>query len=112
MIELKCRYVISVPGFNVLRSAGKEARGGVAILISNVIWHYVRDVDARGDQVWFRLTCVPDWKFGACYVPPADSPYFSPQCFGDIQEQLLLNDKIFLIGDLNSRMSNLSMFDV
>ena len=80
-------------------------------MISNSIWHYVRDVDARGDQVWFRLACVPDWKFGACYVPPADSPYFSPQCFGDIQEQLFLNDKIFLIGDLNSRMSNLSMFD-
>ena len=35
LIELKCRYVISVPGFNVLRSAGKEARGGVAVLISN-----------------------------------------------------------------------------
>ena len=111
LIELKCSYVLSVPGFNMIRSAEREMRGGVAVLVSNEIWHFVCDVDSRRDQVWFRLSCVPEWKFGACYVPPADSLYFSPQSFSDVQEQASSNDKVLLIGDFNGRMPNLSMFD-
>ena len=83
----------------------------VAVLISNAIWRYVRDVDTRRDQVWFRLDCVPNWKLGACYVPPVDSLYFSPQSFADIQEQASSNDRMLLLGDFNSRMSNLHVFN-
>ena len=111
LIELKCSYVFAVPGFNVIRSAERESRGAVAVLISSVLWRHVRDVDTRRDQVWFRLDIVPDWRFGACYVPPADSLYFSPQSFADVQEQSSANDRMLVIGDFNSRMPNLSVFD-
>ena len=40
LIEIKCSYALSVPGFNVIRSAEREMRGGVAVLISNAIWRY------------------------------------------------------------------------
>ena len=103
--------MLSVPGFNLIRSAEKEMRGGVAVLISNEMWRFVRDVDTRRDQVWLRIEFAPEWKFGACYVPPADSLFFSRQSFADIQDQASSKDKICVIGDFSSRIPNLCQFD-
>ena len=44
-------------------------------------------------------------------MPPADSLYFNHQSFSDVQDQASSSDKVFIIGDFNSRMPNLSTFD-
>lgn len=108
LVELKSGYVFSVPGFEVLRSSNHELRGGVAVLVKCSLWTEVFNVQLLHDQVWFKLSFMPDVVIGACYIPPADSPYFSPTSFSDIQNQILENDsKAVVIGDFNSRMSSL-----
>ena len=108
LIELKCSYVFSVPGFTVMRSDDRSQRGGVGVLVKHKLMPSVFDVQLLNDQVWFRLSFMPNVKFCACYIPPADSLYFSPTSFSDIQCQALENEgKIILIGDVNSRMGDL-----
>ena len=44
----------------------------------------------------------------ALCIPPADSTYFNPASFGDIQSLVLDSDnRAIVIGDFNSRMSSL-----
>ena len=51
---------------------------------------------------------MPDVRIGACYIPPADSPFFDPASFGDLQSQILESgNKVIMIGDFNSRISSL-----
>ncbi len=49
---------------------------------------------------------MPGFKFGTRYVPPYDSPYYSPQSFSDIQEQLVTEGNIVILGDLKAHMPN------
>ena len=109
LVEVKCNYCFSVPGFEVLRSSNHGMRGGVAVLVKNNLWRFVFDVQSLKDQVWFKLSFMPDVRIGGCYIPPADSPYFNPASFGDMQSQIVdpSNDRIVAIGDFNSRMSSL-----
>ena len=110
--ELKSSYVFSVPGYTVLRSCDRGLRGGVGVLVKHKLMSSVFDVQLLSDQVWFRLSFMSDVKFCACYVPPADSPYFNPTSFSDIQSQVVGSEsKIVLIGDINSRMGNLNRLD-
>ena len=63
------------------------------------------------DQVWFKLSIFPEYFFGACYIPPRDSPFFSPESFSTIQENIMdFDGKLVLLGDLNSRISDLNIF--
>ena len=108
LLEVKCSYAFSVPGFEVLRSNNRGMRGGVAVLVKACLWPSVFDAQSRHDQVWFRLSFMSDVLIGACYIPPADSPYFSPASFSDIQDQVVDSDnRVIALGDLNSRMSSL-----
>ena len=108
LLELKCGYAFSVPGFSVLRSSNRGLRGGVAVLVRNWLWSSVFDVQSLHDQVWLRVSFLPNVHIGACYVPPADSPYFNPSSFSDIQEQILNSgNRVVIIGDFNSRMPTL-----
>ncbi len=55
---------------------------------------------------------MPYYRFGACYITPPDSPYFSHQSFSDIQEQIsATDDKVIILGDMNSRIPNLNTFN-
>ena len=108
LVEIKCSYVFSVPGFEVIRSAEPMTRGGVAVLIKHNLWSSVYCNQAAQGQVWFNLSCMPDVRIGACYIPPADSPYFDPASFSDLQSQILESgNRVIMIGDFNSRMSSL-----
>ena len=108
LIEVKCSYAFSVAGFGVLRSSNRGMRGGVAVLVKNNLWRSVFDVQSLHDQVWFKLSYMPDVRIGACYIPPADSPYFSHSSFGEVQSQILGGDNnVIAIGDFNSRMPSL-----
>ena len=92
LIEIKCCYAFSVPGFEVLRSSNRALRGGIAVLVKGYLWPDVYEVQSLCDQVWFKLSFLPDVRIGACYIPPSDSPYFSPASFSDVQEQVIDSD--------------------
>lgn len=80
----------------------------MAVLVRNRLWSSVFDIQLLYDQVWLKLSCLPDVCIGACYIPPADSPYFNPSSFSDLQEQILdSGNRVMIIGDFNSRMPTL-----
>ena len=114
--ELKCEYPFSVAGFRCIRSkivTGDSKRGGVAVLVKDTLWCYLYSVNAYRDQIWFKLSIFPEYLFGSCYIPPRDSPFFSPESFSVIQENIFgSTNKIVLIGDFNSRMRDLTVFNL
>ena len=109
--ELKCCYPFSIPGYVCIRSIlvkGGEMRGGVAVLFRSHIWQFVYGIQQEYDQVWFRLKNTPNFIYGAIYIPPRDSPYFSTDSFAQIQSRCVQKDsKVLIMGDLNSRINNL-----
>ena len=112
--ELKCVFAFKIPGFYSVRSKcipKESGRGGVVVLIKNYLWPCVIDMDARKDQLWFKLSCVPQTVFGAVYVSPSDSPYFTPQAFANIQEKGYEGNKVIIIGDFNARLGSLAHFN-
>ena len=47
--------------------------------------------------------------FGACFIPPSDSPYFSLDSFASIQGKVLENNginKYVIMGDCNARFGD------
>ena len=113
--EVKCTYPFALQGFYCIRSLhvpGEENRGGTAVLVRNYLWPKVYDVQCLRDQVWFRLDNIKDLLFGAIYIPPRDSPYFSLDSFSCIHEMARKCDgKVLMMGDFNARMDNLSVFN-
>jgi hypothetical protein len=83
----------------------------VAVFISNELWESVSDIDTRKDQVWFSVDYFPGVNFGAVYIPPVDSPYYSEQSFADISEKSADGKDLVIIGDLNARLGILSDLD-
>ena len=83
-------------------------RGGTTVLLRNVLSQEVIYVDTSvPDQVWLQLRIMPKVVFGACYIPPSDSPYFSHREFAFVQERLVGNvtdNRYLIIGDLNARL--------
>ena len=111
--ELKHGYTFSLTGFTVFRSkviSGEEHRGGVALCIRNNLCTYVYSVESLIDQVWIKTSLFPDTLLGACYIPPSDSPFFTPDAYAQIQERCINNNGI-VIGDLNCRIPKLSTFN-
>ena len=115
LCELKCDYPFSIAGFKCIRSSsipGEELRGGVAVLFKHHVWDKVYKVKRYKDQVWFSLSCARYFRFGAVYIAPSDSPYFSMDSFACIQEECVVySNKCLVIGDLNARLPDLSLFD-
>ena len=109
--EVKSSMHISIPGYVPFKSkhvSGAAAqRGGTVVLVRNYLSRQVYNIDNNIiDQVWFQIQCVPNTMFGFCYVPPADSQYFSHQSFVALHEKMLNykgNTKFCIIGDLNAR---------
>ena len=114
LCELKCNYSFSIAGFKCVRSspvAGEELRGGVAVLFKHAVWNYVHNVKCYKDQVWFSLSCVSYIRFGAVYIAPSDSPYFTMESFAYLQEECTsYPNKCLAIGDINARMPDLDIF--
>ena len=92
--------------------AGEENRGGIAVLFKDNLWIHAYDIKLFKDQIWFKLDNVINFLFGAIYIPPRDSPYFSYDSFAHIHEIALdPNISVVMIGDFNARINNLAMFD-
>lgn len=114
LFETKFEESFSVPGFIVKRSVptkSKVPRGGTAVLVKHSLAKYVYQVEERNDQVWFKTQLLPNCTIGACYVAPADSPYFSYNSFADIQEQCLSSESVLILADLNARIPDLDQFN-
>ena len=111
--EIKHAYVFALPGFNMIRSSvveGEEHRGGVALFYRHDLAQHLHHIERSVDQVWFQLTFMPDTWWGACYIPPRDSPFFRNDSFSRIQEYCA-KGKVIIMGDLNSRLPNLTVFN-
>ena len=80
-------------------------RSGTALLVKHNIAEFIYDIDRSvNDQIWFRLSFVPNVIFGGCYIPPSDSSYYDEQCFSNILGRRLEHPErdCILFGDLNS----------
>ncbi len=108
--EVKTNLPVFFPGYTSYVSCDIENynRGGTCVFVKNSLNSYVFDVDNNTvDQVWFKLKCVPEVLFGACYIPPSDSEYFNYANLSKIQERLKINrcnNGCFIIGDMNCRL--------
>ena len=61
--------------------------------------------DTLHDQIWIKLSFMPNCWIGGYYLPPSDSPYFSDSYFSSIQERCIDSDLQYIIlGDFNSRI--------
>ena len=113
--EVKCTYPFSMQGFKCIRSkviTGEETRGGTAVLFKNNLWEKVYDVRRLKDQIWFKLDNIKHFKFGAIYIPPRDSPFFSHDSFACIHEMITEDDfNTIILGDFNARIKDLDCFN-
>ena len=85
---------ISIPGYVSYKSkvvTGEASRrGGTIIMVKNYLSKQIYNIDtSMTDQVWLNIRCVPNVTFGFCYIPPSDSPYFTPQSFVNIHEKMV-----------------------
>ena len=105
--ELKS-VIPDIPGYKVILSRTENIeRGGAALLIKNYLVPFLIDVDlSEYDQIWFKLLIAPDVLFGACYIPPADSPYYHDSNFAFAHAKCLhAPEKTKVVfGDTNSRL--------
>jgi exonuclease III len=114
--ETKTIFPVNIPGFHSIRSQPidtERRRGGVLVLFKHHLVKHIHEVEIETDQVWFKLKCNPDLIFGACYIPPSDSPFFSKHALSSIQEKCKTSGKVAIIlGDLNARLGQLHDFSV
>ena len=107
--EVKTNSRISFPGYVSYGSGtgGGGRRGGTVVLVRRALHSAVMAVDTSvDDQVWLRLSCLQGVLLGFVYVPPHDSPYFSPTQFGAVQERIKAakpGTKFVIMGDMNTR---------
>lgn len=86
-------------------------RGGVAVLIRNKLWEQLHDLKVEKDQVWFKMQHFPDFIFGAVYIAPRDSLFFNIDSYAILQEYSQSSLNCVVLGDLNSRIANLSQLN-
>ena len=104
--EIKTNLHFNVPGYRTVLGNHKYGNhGGVAILFRNSIYNEVNMIDKScNEQIWFKLSFLPNILFGGCYIVPSDSSYFSPHFHANIQA-MCLNHKgdSVIFGDVNAR---------
>ena len=112
--EVKTSLSVSFPGFVSYRSetSGSSERGGTVVLIKNCLSNFILNVDTSiQEQVWIRFRFAPNYMFAFCYIPPADSMYYSHVSFAKIQEKLqtcTTSVECVIIGDMNTRFGTLA----
>ena len=112
--EIKTPLPVSLPGYVTFTSSvrGTPERGGTVLLIKNYLSKWIANVDTSvEDQIWLQLSIAPRCQFGFCYIPPADSQYYSHESFSAIQEKICSNythPECLFIGDMNTRFGRLA----
>ena len=107
--EVMTPLPVVFPGYVSYKSSvrGSDERGGTVLLIKNYLSKSIVSVDVGiQDQIWIQLRHAPKYLFGFCYVPPADSRYYSHDSFASVQEKLKTSEKCkeyCILGDMNAR---------
>ena len=96
-----------MPGYNCYSGENDSPhRGGCAVLIKSNLVNQIAEMDlSYADQIRIKMKCLPKVTLVGCYIPPADSPYFSLNAFASLQTLTKCHDSgsIILLGDLNTR---------
>ena len=87
----------TLPGFRIYHKVrhAKTPSGGIAIAIRNELDPYISHVSNDCDNLlWCKidknLLGVKDDVYFACvYVSPENSPYSKPECFSNIETEIL-----------------------
>lgn len=67
----------------------KEQLGATVVLVRRELSTMLLSADtSKTDHFWLPLAYMRDVLFGFVYVPPPDSPYFSPAFFGAVQGRI------------------------
>ena len=107
--EVKTSLPITLSGYKSYTSdtVGSGARGGTAVLVSNLLSESVFGVDTTsiGDEVWMQIGNIPGVLFVFFYIPPPDSQYYTLSAFSSIEENLneFMPIRYGLFGDVNAR---------
>ena len=101
-----------MPRFRTLSSwiiPGEEKRGGVAVavLFKHLVWNDAYNISVEKDH----LRSTPGFVLGAVYITPRDSLFYTQESFTIIFDQCFSGDNVLVLGDLNSRMGNLGVFE-
>ncbi len=97
------------PGYFSNKSSvrGSLERGGTVISIKNYSSKSIDSVDVGIEKlICVQLRHAPKYLFGFCYVPPADSRYYSHDYFSSVQEKLKTCEmckEYCIIGDMKAR---------
>lgn len=116
--------VLQIPGFSVFLKnrcrLSKVRSGGIALLIRDSLVKYVTVINTNCKYVsWFKMNkslfnIDEDIYFGAVYIPPEGSKYSSPDCYVEIEHELINISReckyVCLMGDFNSRIGKLNDF--
>lgn len=114
ILESKMYFELNVPGFNIYRNVSREGhhRGGVVMLVKSKLMDSVLQVDTKEEgQIWVVLSCLPALKLGGVYIPPSDSPYYSPAQYGALAGHTADKDQVIALGDFNARVAKPQLTD-
>ncbi|KAK4295004.1 hypothetical protein Pmani_032401 [Petrolisthes manimaculis] len=76
------------------------------MLVKSKLMNSVIQVDTEEEgQIWVVLSCLPTLKLGGIYIPPNDSPYYSPAQYGALAKHTTDRDKVIVLGDFNARVA-------
>jgi exonuclease III len=112
---------INIPGFvTFMRNRHKLSKirsGGIIIAVKDSTVKHVKILKTDCKFVsWFKLSksfvnTPDDIIFGVVYTPPEGSRYSSPDCFSDIEQEILnvanKSKYVYLFGDFNARAGKL-----
>jgi len=104
--EIKTLLLFNVTGYKTIMGNHKHSRhGGIAMLIRNCLFNSICHVDKScDDQLWFKLSFLPDVLFGGCYILPSDSIHYTDHSIANIQAKCFSSkEKCIIFGDINAR---------
>ena len=85
--------------------------GGVLVAVKHFLTPYISLIKRTSDYIWCKLDKTffhleKDILLCSCYIPPKDSPYFDPDTFSNLENDINVfkgNNFIVLAGDFNAR---------
>lgn len=115
---------IQIPGYVTFmknrRKLTNTRSGGIILAVRDNIVKYIKIINTDCKYVfWFKLdkmllNSTDDLLCGVVYIPPEGSRYASPDCFIEIEQELINitnESKCFcLMGDFNARVGHLNDF--
>ena len=112
--------VEEIPGFDIvalsppkkhnMKRLGRYS-GGVLVAVKHFLTPYISLIKQTSDYIWCKLDKTffhleKDILLCSCYISPKDSPYFDPDTFSNLENDINVfkgNNFIVLAGDFNAR---------